>query len=248
MGGTMRKGLLALCEWLCRQLPPREIGFLFERLQVSLADKDPKVGHYALEFNNPQTLCFLVDAFPTLQKIFATYPRMGTVRLLDVGPAFGASGGLLSQMHRSHFLGPKVLVDALDIVDSRRKFIELSYPLVNFLHSSIENLPEDAQWDVVYCSNTIEHIDDPRAFIRSVMQHTTGWAVFLAPYREALPLSLDHRLQITEETFAGFHVESLEVIKTAAWPTTAEGVIREQILVVLKAQFSQTQTTCTIFG
>ena len=231
----MHKALLTLCEWLCRQLPPREIGFLFERLQISLADNDPRVGHYALEFNNPQALCFLIDAFPTLQKIFATYPRMGTLRLLDVGPAFGVSGGLLSQMHRSHFLGPKVEVDALDIVDTRRNFIEMTYPLVNFLHTSIEDLPADALWDVVYCSNTIEHTDDPRGFIRTVMQHTTGQAVFLAPYREALPLSLDHRLQISEETFEGFSVKSLQVIQSAAWPTTAGGVERQQILVVLAA-------------
>jgi 2-polyprenyl-3-methyl-5-hydroxy-6-metoxy-1,4-benzoquinol methylase len=160
---------------------------------------------------------------------------MSTVELLDIGPAFGAAGGLLSQMHRSHFLGPKLVVSALDIVDLRRDFIELTYPQVSFLHARIENLPEDAMWDVVYCSNTIEHIDDPREFIRSVMRHTRGFAVFLAPYREALPLSLDHRLQIDEQSFEGFAVESMQVIRTAAWPATAEGVERAQILVVLSA-------------
>jgi len=67
------------------------------------------------------------------------------------------------------------------------------------------------------------------------MKHTKGHAVFLAPYMEAFPLSLDHRLQISEQTFEGFIVESMEVIKSAAWPATAEGVEREQILVVLAA-------------
>ena len=231
----LRRGLLALCQWLCRRLTPREIGVLFERLQVSLAGDDPRIGHYALECNNPQALCFLIDAYPTLQKIFATYPRMSTVHLLDIGPAFGASAGLLAQMHRSDFLGPKIVVDALDIIDTRRKFIEMTYPLVNFLHASIESLPGNVMWDVVYCSNTIEHISDPRSFVRSVMKHTRGRAVFLAPYAEALPLSQGHSLQITEQTFDGFRVESIEVIKSAAWPTTAEGVERQQILVVLAA-------------
>lgn len=240
---AMRKGLMVVCEWLCKALSPRDAGILFERLQIARAGDDARIGQYALECNNPQALCFLMDAYPTLQRIFASYPRMGTVRLLDVGPAFGAAGGLLSQMHRSHFLGPKVVVDALDIVDTRRDFIEMTYPLVNFLHTSIESLAEDALWDVVYCSNAIEHIDDPRAFIHAVMRHTTGYAVFLAPYREALPLSLDHRLQITEETFEGFAVESLQVIKSAAWPATAEGVAREQILVVLNGQHGLDQST-----
>lgn len=236
--GLLRKGLLKLCQWLCRRLTPREIGVLFERLQISLADDDPRVGRYAMEFNNPQALCFLIGAYPTLQRLFATYPRMGTVHLLDIGPAFGASAGLLSQMHRSHFLGPKIVVDALDIVDTRRRFIEMTYPLVNFLHASIESLPGDEMWDVVYCSNTIEHIDDPRAFVRSIMKHTRRHAVFLAPYKEALPLSEDHRLQITEQTFEGFEVESVQLINSAAWPTTAEGVERQQILIVLAAEGS----------
>jgi len=58
---------------------------------------------------------------------------------------------------------------------------------------------------------------------------------FLAPYREALPLSLDHRLQIDEQSFEGFAVESMQVIRTAAWLATAEGLEGQQILVVLSA-------------
>jgi 2-polyprenyl-3-methyl-5-hydroxy-6-metoxy-1,4-benzoquinol methylase len=129
-------------------------------------------------------------------------------------------------------------VDALDIVDTRRAFIEMSYPLVNFVHARVEDLPPEAQWDVVYCSNAIEHMDDPRAFIAQVLQHTRGHALFLAPYNEALPLSLDHRLQINKQTFEGFEgftVEVCKVFHSAAWPTTAEGVERQQILVVLTA-------------
>ena len=57
--------------------------------------------------------------------------------------------------------------------------------------------------------------DAPREFIRTVMRHPRGFAVFLAPYREALPLSLDHRLQIDEQSFEGFAVESMQVIGTA---------------------------------
>ena len=227
-----------LVQALLRRMAPRDIGILVESEQIRLAGTDPRVGAYALECNNPQALCFLLDAYPTLQQLFSRYPRMGTIRFLDIGPAFGAAAGLLSQMHRSHFLGPTVRVSVLDIVDTRRDFIEMSFPLVDFLHSRVEDLPTDAQWDIVYCSNAIEHMDDPRAFIAQVLRHTQGQAMFLAPYREALPLSLDHRLQITEQTFEGFEgfkVDSLKVFHSAAWPTTAEGVERQQILVVLTA-------------
>jgi SAM-dependent methyltransferase len=233
--GPVRRWTAGLCQWLLQRLAPREVGALFERLQVQLAGKDPRIGAYALEFNNPQALCFLIDAYPTLQELFARYPRMETIRFLDIGPAFGAAAGLLSQMHRSHFLGPRLQVDALDIVDTRRDFIEMSYPLVKFLHAGVESLPDEARWDMVFCTNAIEHMDDPRAFIGQVLAHTRGYAVFLAPHKEALPLSLDHRLQISEQTFEGFEVESCKVFRSAAWPTTAEGVDREQILVVLRS-------------
>lgn len=215
-------------------MPARELGRMFERLQIVSAGEDPRVGQYALDYNNPQALCFLVDVYPVLQKIFATYPRMGTIRLLDIGPAFGASAGLLSEMHRSHFLGPKVKVDVLDIVDSRRDFIEMTYPLVDFLHCPIEEVPADQTWDLIYCSNAIEHMPDPRAFIRCVLQHTTGRAIFLAPHDEQEPLSQDHLSKITAETFAEFDVETLHVFSTPAWPVTSEGVDRQQILAVLK--------------
>jgi 2-polyprenyl-3-methyl-5-hydroxy-6-metoxy-1,4-benzoquinol methylase len=231
----LNKALLGVCYRLCKWLGAHESGRMFERLQMSFAGSDSKVGAYALEFNNPQALRFLIDTYPSLHQIFSSYPRMGTIELLDIGPAFGAAGGLLSQMHRSHFLGPQVSVSALDIVDSRREFIELTYPRVRFMHTSIEELPVDNQWDVVYCSNTIEHIEYPREFIQSVMRHTRGFAVFLAPYREELPLSWGHCIQIDEQTFHGFNVKSMQVIQTAAWPTTAEGVERQQILVVLSA-------------
>lgn len=229
------KFLLAVCYRLCKWIGAHESGLLFERLQLSYAGNDKKIGEYALEFNNPQAIRFLIDAYPTLNQIFSSYPRMGTIELLDIGPAFGAAGGLLSQMHRSHFLGPQVCVSALDIVDSRRAFIELTYPLVRFMLTSIVELSAENQWDVVYCSNTIEHIEDPREFIKLVMRHTRGFAVFLAPYRESLPLSWGHCIQIDEQTFDGFNVKSVQVIQTTAWPTTAEGVERQQILVVLSA-------------
>jgi SAM-dependent methyltransferase len=233
--GRLHNALAWCCRWLLRRLPAREVGALLEQLQVEAAGHDPRVGRYALEYNNPQALCFLIDAYPTLQVIFSRYPRLGCIRFLDIGPAFGAAAGLLSQMHRSDFLGPRLQVEALDIVDSRRAFMEMCYPLVKFHHSSVEALPPDAMWDVVFCSNAIEHMDDPRAFIRAVLAHTRGYAVFLAPYREALPLSLDHRLQITEETFEGFAVDSVRVFHSTAWPTTAEGVERQQILAVISA-------------
>lgn len=218
---------------LLRSLPPRTAGKLHEQLLLKSAGADPRVGEYALECNNPQALRFLIDAYPTLEKIFSTYPRMGEIRFLDIGPAFGASAGLLSQMHRSHFLGPKLKVDVLDIVDERKSFIERSYPLVQFIHSTMEQLPRKKTWDVAYCSNVIEHLEDPVAFLADVAKRISGYVVVLAPYREESPLSPGHLARIDERTFDPFVVKSIKIIQTPAWPTTANGVERKQILAVL---------------
>jgi SAM-dependent methyltransferase len=217
-------------------LPAKDLGQLFEQLQIATVDKNPKVGEYALECNNPQALCFLIDAYPTLQSLLEKYPRMSQLNFLDIGAAFGASAGLIAEMHRSNFLGPVLKVDALDIVDTRRSFIEMTYPQVNFIYSSIENLPPNSSWDFVYCSNAIEHLDDPVKLIHSIMRVTRGFAIFLAPYKEAYPLSADHRNQLSEKIFDGFNIESFKVINSAAWPITATGVSRQQMIVVLRSE------------
>lgn len=226
--------LARLAQWALRRLPPREAGIMVERLQIQLAGRDPKIGVYALEYNNPQAICFLIDVYSDLQAIFARYPRLGEIRFCDVGPAFGGSAGLLAQMHRSHFLGPRLRVDALDITTERQAFIELSHPLVGFKVGRMEELPVSQRWDVVYCSNAIEHMTCPKTFLRSVLNHTDGYAIFLAPYREADPMSPGHISQIDESTFAEFEVEYTRVFKSAAWPNTSDGLPRNQILAVLR--------------
>lgn len=223
-----------LCLGLCKYLPAPEVGKLVQALRMHFAGADPAIGRYAMDCNNPQALCFLLDIFPMLQERLMRYPRGSVVKFLDLGPAFGASAGLLADMYRSDFLGPKLQIDAMDIVDDRKQFIEMNYPAIQFMKASIDTISDDAQWDVIYCSNAIEHLDDPRAFLESIMRHTRGYAFILAPYNEAPPLSLDHRHQINEATFAGFDVESISLINTAAWPATADGVERQQILAVLK--------------
>ena len=216
-------------------MPPKLLGRLFQSLSLASAGKDPEIGRYALDCNNPQALCFLIDVFPQLQHYLQKYQRNSSVSFLDLGPGFGAAAGLISEMYRSDFLGPKVSVDVMDIVEDRRSFIELNYPNVSFIHSAIENIDPDLMWDLVYCSNALEHHPDPDLFIGSILKHTRGYAFIIAPYNEAHPLSLDHKHQITEKTFDRFKVESISIFKTAAWPVTACGVDRYQILSILKA-------------
>jgi SAM-dependent methyltransferase len=136
-------------------------------------------------------------------------------------------------MFRGRQLGPKVVVDAIDIHDRRREFIALKYPRVNFLHGDLMALPQSHTWDVLYCSNVIEHTHDPRAFIRKAMQHVRGYGVFLAPYQEEEPRSDEHHSVIDDDTFSEFNVDRKLVYESLGWPATDAGK-RCQILTVLK--------------
>jgi SAM-dependent methyltransferase len=220
---------------LMSTMPPRALGQFIESLSNKLAGENPEIGQYALNYNNPQALCFLIDVFPKLQHYLHQYQRDAPVSFLDLGPGFGAAAGLISAMYRSDFLGPRLSVDVMDITEERRSFIELNYPNVRFIHGAIENADPALFWDIVYCSNAIEHHTDPESFIASILSHTRGYAFIVAPYNEAYPLSLDHKHQITEQTFNRFNVVSVSVFKTAAWPMTADGIDRYQILSILKA-------------
>ncbi|NBP37978.1 MAG: hypothetical protein EBS54_00460 [Betaproteobacteria bacterium] len=233
---TRRKKSLSswLLKLLLRHLPPKFCAQCIEEVQIALAGTDRRIGEYALSCNNPQALCFLIDIYPVLQELLARYPRHETLRFLDIGPAFGAAAGLISQMHRSDFLGPKLDVSVLDITDERRAFIELSYPLVRFIHSSIESVARTEQWDIVYCSNAIEHLAQPKAFIQKVLEHTKGFALFLSPYLEEEPLSLDHKSRIGEHDFKDFPVEAFRVFRSAAWPPTTGDTDRKQLLALVR--------------
>ncbi|MGO9112919.1 MAG: methyltransferase domain-containing protein [Thermoguttaceae bacterium] len=187
---------------------------------------------YVFEGDIPQTLAFAIDAMSTLSAIFASYPRFGEISFLDLGPGYGAAAGLISQMFCGHFLGPKVNVEVMDIHDHRQKFIELTFPLVKFRLGTIDKLQSETAWDVVFCSNVIEHTVDPKAFIAATLSHTKDRAVFLAPYREQEPLTTDHRSVISDETFAGFQIEKKEIFQSLGWGPTSAGE-RHQVLTVL---------------
>lgn len=226
--------LSSICEWLCRLLPSRELGRMLERLRLYAAGDDIRIGEYALNCNNPQALRFLIDCYPTMSRLFDTFPRMSEINFLDVGPAFGASAGLIADMHRSNFLGPKITVDVLDITQERKKYIELCYPLVNFIQGNIESIEDDKKWDIIYCSNVIEHIENPKIFIEKILSHARYFAIFVAPFCEECPMSPGHISRISKETFIDFSPSEFITFKTHAWPVTADGMCRKQVLVVMR--------------
>jgi 2-polyprenyl-3-methyl-5-hydroxy-6-metoxy-1,4-benzoquinol methylase len=237
--GTMLRNVLkwvwkSTCRAALRCLSAKDAGQLVEEHAIWRAGRDPRIGQYAVNFNNPQSLRFLIDVYPDLCWMFSHYSRGDVIRFLDIGPAFGSASGLVFNLHQSGFLGASVQVEVLDITDERQNFFEFRHPRIPFHHGRIESIPATQKWDVVYCSNAIEHMEQPALFVAEVLKRTSGYAMFVAPYKEEEPMSLDHKSSISEETFAPFQIERLRVFETAAWPTTATGVERKQVVVIVR--------------
>lgn len=163
-----------------------------------------------------QEMQFAIDCLPVLSKILQTYPRDKVISLLDYGPGHCGGANLFATLFRSNSLWCKVIVDAMDIKEFRKELINFDYPLVNFSVGDIRSVPLTKQWDIVYCSNVIEHLVDPVPLIADLLNHSDGWAIIYAPYEE-INLSLGHASTITEDTFKQFDPVTIEIRDSLAW-------------------------------
>lgn len=164
-----------------------------------------------------QELQFAIDCLPALHRVLRSYPRERTVRLLDFGPGNGAGAQLVASLYRSGFLWCPVEVDALDHVELRRPLSELDHPLVRYRVGSLDSLAPGEVWDVVYCSNVLEHLAEPGPLLDALVRRARCHVVVYAPFAERPPLSLGHKTSITEELFAPHGPIELSVIDSPAW-------------------------------
>jgi len=177
-----------------------------------------------------QEMQFAIDCLPVLTKVLQAYPKDKEISLLDYGPGHCGGSNLYATLFRSNSLCRKVIVDAMDIKAFRKELINFDYPLVNFSVGDIKDVPRTKQWNVVYCSNVIEHLLDPIPLIADLIDHSDGRVIIYAPYAE-VNLSLGHSSTITEETFKQFDPVSMEIKESLAW----EG---RQILALFKGKGS----------
>lgn len=193
--------------------------------------KIPERGlEYADQYSVPQEMQFVIDCLPALTGLLRNYERGQVVRLLDFGPGFGAGSNLIATLFRSNFLWCRVEVDALDIKDLREDVATIDYPLVHYRTGRLEDLEPDTRWDIVYCSNVIEHTDDPGALIEALRARCRDWLIVYAPYREQ-ELSLGHSARIDEATFEPFAPVHVEIKPSLAWNIRPDD---RQILAIIK--------------
>jgi len=239
-GKSMRSFIVSLLQRICKKLPPnistispREARREFDKLRFTFFKSNPnwpdRDFNYVNTANIPQELQFAIDCLPVLTQVLQTYPRDNIVSLLDFGPGYGAGANLFATLFSSKFLWCKVQVDALDLKTQRQELAIFDYPLVNYQVGEISHLPAEKKWNIIYCSNVIEHVNDPKLLVSELIKRAKDWVILYAPYRE-IELSPGHLNCITEEIFQPFSPELIEIKKSLAWGN------QQQILVLFKGQ------------
>ncbi len=145
----------------------------------------------SVEANFVQEMQLAIDALPELQRILRDYPKDESVRLLDFGPGFGAGANLFAELYCSSFLACPLQVDALDIKPYRKRLAGLLFPRIHYMTGDLGAFP-DRHWQIIYCSNVIEHTENPAAMLRTLVEKARDWVIVLAPFEEPLPLSPGH--------------------------------------------------------
>jgi SAM-dependent methyltransferase len=131
-----------------------------------------------------QSMQFMIDCLPMIRKLLWGKPRHETLSVLDVGTGTGAGANLLATLYQGEFLGPRLKVDAIELIPHLRNYAEGKFPLINYMVGDILAYKGSERWDLVICSHTIEHVERPEAFVSFLAGLAHRWALFYAPWKE----------------------------------------------------------------
>lgn len=143
---------------------------------------------------NAQSVGFMTELLPLMYPYFAQLEGKTSIRCLDVGTRTGAGAALMADLFQSHFAMLRIEVDTIDNDDSFREYQLARWPhLRQALVGDVFNLPDDS-YDIVVCSHTIEHIEDPIPFAQKLSRIARHFAFFYCPYAETDPIPGHYRV------------------------------------------------------
>jgi hypothetical protein len=187
----------------------------------------------------PQSLQFTIDILPYVRRLIKNWSNDKILNVLDVGAGHASGTHLLSVLFRSNFFGVKMKVDALEIVDTYKKFSEQCYPEINYIVKDIFDMKSTNKWNLIICSHTIEHLEDPIPFIKKLCDLSTDWVLLYAPFNETGVRPENHISTITQEMVDLLNPVFSEIFVSPGWDRR-EGD-RQCILFVLKGRNNSTK-------
>jgi SAM-dependent methyltransferase len=141
---------------------------------------------------NAQSLGFMVEMVPLLYPHLEPLKGQSFLETLDVGARTAAGSALLADLFMAFFSRAPLAVDTIDI-DGRLRDYQRSrwWNLRSVITGNIFDLPAKS-YDIVVCSHTLEHIDDPAPFCRRLQEVARKFVAFYCPHNEQ-DCPQDHR-------------------------------------------------------
>lgn len=163
-----------------------------------------------------QSIQFAIDCIPEIHRVLIQYyTRASDLAFLDIGAGSGAGSNLIASLHADRMIYSKMAVDAIDYIDKRLLWARFQYPNVNYQVEDLFHLPSN-NWDIVFCSHCLEHIENPRPFLNKIIDVCRGFAFVYIPYNEVDRIE-GHAYTFTEEFFYPYKVLRTKVFHSLAW-------------------------------
>jgi|GEM_PF-2071568 len=167
-----------------------------------------------------QTMIFYIDCLPHFWEHFlhSGGALWQEYTLLDIGPRTGAGANLFGELFYDAVWGyaVNIKIDTTDIEDVWNSYCKMQPFISNVLNVDIFDMADNS-YDFVFCSHTIEHLDEPFDFIRKSTKIAKRFALFYCPYNEKDPPEY-HRI-INKKTISQVKPVYVKHINSAAYPT-----------------------------
>lgn len=152
--------------------------------------------------------------------------------ICDMGCAEGDGTSLLKETFVEN------VICGVDISTTAIQQANNKYPQINFLVDNIDEI--NKCWDVVICSNVLEHFENPQIILEKLMNLNNHYLIIMVPFKEEI-LDPSHFYRFEDEDFMllpkGYDIVEKKKIDTSKLnPTYWNG---QQLLVVIKNLLSE---------
>ena len=172
-----------------------------------------------MEMGGPdQSVFFAKVAYSAMPAFLKRELSRNNWRVVDIGCATGdGTAQMAKYFPNCHFIGQDVSTEAID-------FASVKYPNCEFAVSDINN--ELTPADVVYSSNTLEHIKNPRSLMEKMCSAASKYVVHLLPLEDMLDIP-EHinifSLDFFPVRMGDFYLESYAIVDctkldNSRWP------------------------------